>query len=199
MADEMFYAVVRDNDGSYYAGDGRFTNTVLEAARFFTIEDAQKAADSLNQQGYCAGSCRAKTVWVDFPLLKEEATGVEFKAVRVSATEQLNWYAKFYEDGNLSGSSLEIKGLGKENGYPNLSVQGLNNTFSSARVMPGYRVRAFTDLNYTGQELRLDKDPQFGRANYIPGADGVMEFTYFADSDGFRFNDTISSIYCERE
>jgi hypothetical protein len=87
MSDETFYAVVRDSDSWYYAGDGRFTSTVLEAARFFTIEDAQKAAASLNQQGFCDGSCRGKTVWVDYPLQNDQSTGIEFKTVSIPATE----------------------------------------------------------------------------------------------------------------
>jgi hypothetical protein len=63
---EQFYGVVRESDGRYYQGNGGFTPTVREAARFFTLQDAINAANSLNQQGYCSASCRAKTVWVDW-------------------------------------------------------------------------------------------------------------------------------------
>jgi hypothetical protein len=108
----------------------------------------------------------------------------------------MTWIARFYTQGDLTGTYLEINSTGKTGGYPDLP-SSVNNEFSSAEVKPGYRARAFTNLNYTGQELRLDKDPQFGRANYKPGPDGIMRFTYFPDSAEFPFNDTISSIYCE--
>jgi hypothetical protein len=110
----------------------------------------------------------------------------------------MSWIAKFYTKGDLTGTYVEITAVGRENGYPDLSVfHGVNNEFSSAEVKPGYRARAFTDLNYTGSELRLDRDPQHGRANYIPGPDGIMRFTFFPNSRDFPFNDKISSIYCE--
>jgi hypothetical protein len=101
------------------------------------------------------------------------------------------WYARFYEHGDLTGHCVEIKGIGRENGIPDLGTW--NNEFSSALVKPGYRVRAFQNLNYSGEELRLDKDPQYGRANFISGSDGIMQFTYFPSD----FNDKISSMYCE--
>jgi hypothetical protein len=109
----------------------------------------------------------------------------------------MTWIARFYKHGDLTGSYVEISSIGKDNGYSDLNNQNANNEFSSAEVKPGYRARAFVDLNFTGQELRLDKDPQFGRANYISGPDGIMRFTYFPDASGFKFNDNISSVYCE--
>lgn len=109
------------------------------------------------------------------------------------------WIAKFYTEGNLTGRCFEIYFTGKRNGYPDLKEIGFNNELSSAEVKPGFRVRAFVDLNFTGQELRLDKDPQFGRANYILGPDGIMQFTFFPDTPQFKFNDAISSIYCEED
>lgn len=113
-----------------------------------------------------------------------------------------DWIARFYVRGDLFGRFLEIRKVGRENGFPNL-VQtpfgDFNNEFSSALVKPGYRARAFTEFNYTGNELRLDKHPQEGRANYIPVSDGIMSFTYFPDDPDprFKFNDQISSIFCE--
>lgn len=123
----------------------------------------------------------------------------------------MSWIAKFYMDGNceevvgFGRRVLTIDAVGKNNGYRDLDQVtwdganniSPNNEISSARVMPGYRARLFRDKNYTEQELRLDKDPQHGRADFIPGEDGVMKFTYFPDTDGFRFNDAISSIYVE--
>lgn len=77
----------------------------------------------------------------------------------------------------LTGGFVEITAVGPDGGYPDLSVVGgANNKFSSAEVKPGYRARAFTDVNYSGLQLRLDQDPQSGRANYEPGPDGIMRF-----------------------
>jgi len=110
----------------------------------------------------------------------------------------MTWIARFHTQGDLTGGYVEITAVGSASGYPDLSVVGgANNEFSSAEVKPGYRARAFTDLNYSGLQLRLDRDPQYGRANYIPGPDGIMRFTLFPNSRDFPFNDTISSIYCE--
>ena len=108
------------------------------------------------------------------------------------------WIARFYTNGDLSGRVLEISSEGKESGYQDLSDVELNNEFSSAEVKPGYRARAFNDFNFTGQELRLDKNSQLGRADFIPGPDGVMRFTFFPNAPDFRFNDNISSVYCEK-
>lgn len=107
------------------------------------------------------------------------------------------WIARFYEHGDLTGQYYEITGVGRENGYPNLSevpnYSWLNNNFSAALIQPGYRARAFVNFNFTGPELILDEQPQDGRANFIPGPDGIMQFTYFPSG----FNDNISSVYCE--
>ena len=109
--------------------------------------------------------------------------------------------AVLYVDGDASeaDTQLHFTNLGRAGGIPNFNTVNFNQAASSARVFPGFRLRCFTNLNYTGQELRLDKDPQFGRANFIPGEDGVMLFTKFPDSDGFRFNDNISSAYVESD
>lgn len=87
MYDEKFNAVVRDSDGYFYAGNGNFTKTVLEALRFFTIEDAQKAATSLNQQGFCDGSCRGKIIWVDYPFQIDPPTEVKTRPFTFSSPE----------------------------------------------------------------------------------------------------------------
>lgn len=79
--DERFYGVVRDSDESYYAGNGEFTDSVLGAARFFSLDDAGKAASSLNQQGICDGSCKAKIIYVDYPLKTDKPTEVDFYSI----------------------------------------------------------------------------------------------------------------------
>jgi len=113
----------------------------------------------------------------------------------LSRIDHMTWIARFFSDGDLTGRVLEITSEGMANGFQDLNDIGFNNEFSSAEVKPGYRARAFTDLNFSGQQLRLDKDPQFGRADFIPGPDGVMRFTFFPNAPDFRFNDNISSIY----
>lgn len=125
------------------------------------------------------------------------------------------WVAKFYTDGNCKEVvgfaarrvlTLTKSSMGKANGYMDLSkitwdgennITSPNNEISCARVAAGYRARLFTDKNYHGQQLRLDKDPQYGRANFIPEGDGFMKFSYFPASSKFDFNDETSSLYIE--
>ena len=111
----------------------------------------------------------------------------------------MSWIVKFSHDGDpdhVHAPKLEHSGIGKENGIKELSSFH-NNEFSSARVKPGFRVRAFTDLHYTGLELRLDRDPQHGRAEAIIEGDGIMKFTFFPNADPLKVNDRISSFYIE--
>jgi hypothetical protein len=107
------------------------------------------------------------------------------------------WFARFFSEGDWTGGYFSITGLGRENGVPDFSWGRLSGMASSAEVKPGFRVRAFTGFNFTGTELRLDKNPQLGRANFVPGPSGLMRFGYFPNSPGFKFNDNINSAYCE--
>ena len=102
-----------------------------------------------------------------------------------------DWIARFYSDGDCSGSFVDVVAVGREGGLPDLQYQ--DNQLSSCIVKKGYKAKAYNDANYTGRKMEFGKDPYQGRANCKYTSEGHMKFTYFPS----KMNDSITSIYCE--
>jgi hypothetical protein len=100
------------------------------------------------------------------------------------------WIARFYNSGNLRGDYVDITDLGKEGGIRSLTY--LDDDICSCIVKAGYKAIAFNGENYSGRKMVFGKEPQPGRANYKPRADGHMSFTDFPSS----MRNSITSIYC---
>jgi hypothetical protein len=99
---ETFYAVVRESDGSYYAGDGKYSSSVLQALRIFSLEDAEKIRKALNEQGDCDGTCTAVRVQVDYPIILDPTTGVQAVSsvgTIITSSEECHYNGDLFLDG----------------------------------------------------------------------------------------------------
>ena len=114
-------------------------------------------------------------------------------SVLVEEPEPGEWIARFFENGNRTGESIDITAVGSTGGLKSLTL--LDNELSSCLVKPGYKAIAYNGPDYSGRKMIFSKDPYPGRANYKITRDGYMAFTYFPD----KINDSISSIRCERD
>jgi hypothetical protein len=118
-----------------------------------------------------------------------------FYAVKVLVEEPApgEWIARFFENGNLTGESIDITALGDTGGLKELN--SLDNDISSCLVKPGFKAIAYNGPDYSNRKMIFSKDPYPGRANCKITSEGNMAFTYFPS----KMNDSISSIRCERD